>query len=48
MVSDCGRGCKESRTTYSLEVESVHDGVRLWTRMPREQDNVLPGGGERA
>ena len=48
MVSDCGRGCEESRTTYDLEVKRERDGVRLWTRMRREQDNVLPGGGEGA
>ena len=48
MVSDCGPGCKESRTTYSLEVERERDGVRLWTRMQREQDDVLSGGGEGA
>ena len=45
MVSDCGRGCEESRTTYSLEVERERDGVRLWTRIRREQDNVPTGGG---
>ena len=43
MVSDCGCGCEESRTTYSLEVERERDGVRLWTRMRRQQDNVHPG-----
>ena len=48
MVSDSGPGCKESRTTYSLEVERERDGVRLRTRMRREQDNVLSGGGEGA
>ena len=48
MVSDCGRGCKESRATYELGVERDRDGVRLWARMRREQDNVLPGGGEGA
>ena len=45
MVSDRGRRCEESRTMYKLEVKE-HDGVRLRTRMRREQDNVLPGGGE--
>jgi hypothetical protein len=45
MVSDCGRGCEESRTTYQLEVERERDGVRLRTRMWREQDNILSGGG---
>ena len=30
MVSDCGPGCEESRTTYSLEVERECDGVRLY------------------
>ena len=48
MVSDCVPGCKESRTTYWLEVERERDGVRLWTRMRREQDDVLSGGGEEA
>ena len=48
MVSDCEPGCEESRTTYQLEVEREHDGVRLWTRMWREQEDALPGGGERA
>ena len=48
MVSDCGPGCEESRTTYWLEVERERDGVRLRTRMRREQDNVLPAGGEEA
>ena len=46
MVLDCGRGCKESRKTYFLEVERKRDGVRLWTRMGREQDNILSGSGE--
>ena len=46
MVSDCGRGCEESRTTYNLKVERERDGVRLWTWMRREQNDVLPGGGE--
>ena len=46
IVSDCGRGCEESRTAYSLEVERERDGVRLWTRMRREQDDVLTGGGK--
>ena len=48
MVSDCGPGCEESRTTYLLEVERERNDVRLWTEMRREQDNVLPGGGEGA
>ena len=48
ILSDCGPGCEESRTTYQLEVEREHDGVRLWTRMRREQDDVLSGGGEGA
>ena len=48
MVSDCRCGCEESRTTYFLEVERERDGVRLWTRMRREHDDVLPGGGEGA
>ena len=48
MVSDCGQGCEQSRTTYSLEVERERDGVRLWIRMRREQDDVLTGGGQRA
>ena len=48
MVSDCGPGCKESRMMYDLEVERERDGVRLWTRMRREQDNVPTGGGEGA
>ena len=48
MVSDCGPGREESRTTYNLEVERERDGVRLWTRTRREQDNVLAGGGEGA
>ena len=48
MVSDCGPGCKESRMTYQLEVERERDGVRLWTQMQREQDDVSTGGGERA
>ena len=46
MVSDCGHICEESRTTYDLEVERERDDVRLWTRMRREQDDVLSGGGE--
>ena len=29
MVLDCGPGCEESRTTYSLEAEREWDGVRL-------------------
>ena len=48
MVSDCEQGCEESRTTYSLEVERKRDGVRLWTRMGKEQDDVLAAGGEGA
>ena len=48
MLSDSGPGREESRTTYNLEVERERDGVRLWTRMRREQDNVLAGGGEGA
>ena len=48
MVSDCGAGCEESRTTYSLEVERERDSVRLRMQMQREQDDVLPGGGEEA
>ena len=28
MASDCGRGCKDSRTTYSLEVQRERDGMR--------------------
>ena len=46
MVSDCGPGCEESRTTYQLEVERECDGVRLWTQMQTEQDDVPTGGGE--
>ena len=48
MVSDCEPGCKESRKTYFLEVERERDGVRLWTQMQREQDNVPTGGREGA
>ena len=48
MVSDCERGCEESRMTYCLDLERERDRVRLWTRMRREQDDVLPGGGEGA
>ena len=48
MVSDCGHGREESRTTYFLEVERERDGLKLRTRMRREQDNVLPGGGKSA
>jgi hypothetical protein len=48
IVSDCGRECEKSRTTYSLEVEREHDCVRLRMWMQREQGNVLPGGGEGA
>ena len=46
MVSDCGPRCEESRTTDFLEVVRECDGVTLWNRMRREQDNVLPEGGE--
>ena len=46
MVSDCGPGCEESRKTYFLEVERERDGVRLWTQMQKEQDDVPTGGGE--
>jgi hypothetical protein len=46
MVSDCGPRCEESRTMYSLEAEREWDGVRLWTWMQREKDNVPTGGGE--
>jgi hypothetical protein len=48
MVSDRERGCEKSGTTYFLEVERERNSVRLWTRVRREQDNVLPGGGEGA
>ena len=48
MVLDCGPGCEESRTTSSLEVERGWDGVRLWTQMQTEQDDIPTGGGERA
>jgi hypothetical protein len=48
MVSDCGHGCEESRTTYQLEVETERDGVRLRMWMQGEQNDVLPGGGEGA
>ena len=48
MVSDCGPGCKESRKTHFLEVERERDGVRLWTQMQTEQDDVPTGGGEGA
>ena len=47
-VSDRRRKYKGGKTTYFLEVERKHDGVRLWTLVQREQDNVLPGGGEEA
>ena len=43
MVSDRGRGCKGSKTTYFLEIGMERDGVRLWMRTQREHDNVLPG-----
>ena len=29
MVSDCGPGCEESRTTYDLEVERERDGGQI-------------------
>ena len=45
MVSGCGCRCKGHMTTYFLEVEREHESIRLWTRMKREQNNVLPGGG---
>ena len=45
-VSDCRRGCKGSTTTYSLKVKRECDGVRLWTQMQMEKDNVQTGGGE--
>ena len=48
MVLDCGRGYKESRMTYCLEVERERDGVKLRTRMPREQDNIPTRGGKGA
>ena len=48
MVSDGGPECEESKTTYQLEVEREQDGVRLWTQMQREQDDVSTGGGEGA
>ena len=48
MVSDCGPGCKARKTTYCLEVERGREGVRLWTRMQTEQDNVQTEGGEGA
>ena len=48
IVSDRGPGCEESTTTYQLEVESERDRVRLWTRMRKEQDDVLAAGGEGA
>ena len=48
MVSDYGPRCEESRTTYQLEVERERNGVRLWTRMRRGQDDILSGGGEGA
>ena len=47
MVSDCRPGCKASKTAYKLEVERVRGGVRLWTQMRTEQDNVLPAKRER-
>ena len=48
MVSDCGGECKEGRTTYFLKVERKCDGVRWWTQMRREQDDIPTGGGEGA
>ena len=48
MVSDCGPECEESRMMYSLEAERERDGVRLWTGMRREQEDILSEGGERA
>ena len=48
MESDCERRCEDSRTTYELEMERERDCVTLWMRMRKEQDNVLPGGGEGA
>jgi hypothetical protein len=48
MTSDYTRGCEESRTTYFLEVERERDGVRVRTRMRREHDDILSGGGEGA
>ena len=48
MVSDCGPGCKARKTTYCLEVERGREGVRLWTQMQTEQDNVQTEGGEGA
>ena len=48
MVSDRGPGCEKTRTTYELEVERERDGVRLWTRMRTEQDDILTTGGEGA
>jgi hypothetical protein len=48
MTSESGHNCTGSETTYFLEVESECNGVRLWTRMQRERDEVLPGGGDEA
>ena len=48
MVLDCGLECEESRKMHFLEVERERDGVRLWTQMRREQDDVPTGGGEGA
>ena len=48
MVSECGRGCKQNRITYCLEMERKRAGVRLWTRMQRKQDNAPTGDGEGA
>ena len=48
MVLDYGPGCEESRKMHFLEVERERDGVRLWTQMQTEQDDILTGGGERA
>ena len=46
MVLEWGRRCEESRTTFELEVEREHDGVKLKMQMRGEWDNVLPRGGE--
>ena len=48
MVSHCGCGCKRSRKTHFLEAERVRKGIRLWTQMQREPDNVQTGRGEEA
>ena len=31
MALDCGHGCKDSRTIYSLEVQRERDGMRYQT-----------------